>query len=434
MAQPTGSTSNLLCHKGYPNSDLFLVATSIILQIILALFLGHAYDMRVFMATGYLVGTGQNPYIAQDLSSVFHNSSFQGITTLGYFPPWAIILGLIYLLTYRVIPNFLLYNLAIKLPVIAINICLAYLVLSILRKMGVREKIAHRACIFLLFNPFLLLMSAAWGQFDSIVTLLSLLSLLLISEGKLTGPAILLALAISFKPIALPIIPVILVFLAGKSIKRTLYYLAIFAAGMVLFCAAPFALFGWSPAPILQHWDFHFTVGGGLSFMTFLEFTEWSYALPGQFWFLGWLWVPALGVATYIIGKGGVKDFNDLIKKSAALILIFYLCRAWVAETNVVLLLPFVLILITSKGLNRLSLAAVWVLPLIFSFFNTSLFQLLFPSLPGLMDRLLQLAGNFSAARYDLRTLIVIIWLVAGWLVAIACLKKNSLKAETVSA
>jgi hypothetical protein len=109
------------------------------------------------------------------------------------------------------------------------------------------------------------------------------------------------------------------------------------------------------------------------------------------------------------------------------------LCRAWVAETNVVLLLPLVLLLVSAKKLNHVVLAAVWVLPLIFSFFNTSLFQLLFPSLPGLMDRLLQLAGNFSAARYDLRTLVVIVWLIAGWWIAINCLKNNSVKTEPPS-
>ena len=144
-------------------SDLFLLASSILLQIILALFIGHAYDMRIFMATGYLVGTGQNPYIAQDLSAVFHNSGFKGITTLGYFPPWAMVLGLIYLVTYQLIPNFLFYNLAIKLPIIAANICLAYLVVSILRRLGLREKIVRWTWIFLLLNPFLLLMSSAWG-------------------------------------------------------------------------------------------------------------------------------------------------------------------------------------------------------------------------------------------------------------------------------
>ena len=113
--------------------------------------------MRIFMATGYLVGTGQNPYIAQDLSAVFHNSTFQGITTFGYPPPWSIVLGLIYLCSYKIIPNFLFYNLAIKLPIIAANICVAYLVVSILNKLGVQEKISRRAWIFLLFNPFLLL-------------------------------------------------------------------------------------------------------------------------------------------------------------------------------------------------------------------------------------------------------------------------------------
>jgi hypothetical protein len=432
IAQPARPKPGIHPQKGIANSDLILLASSIILQIVLALFLGHAYDTRIFMATGYLVGAGQNPYIAQDLSSVFHDSSFQGITTLGYFPPWALLLGLIYLGSYHFIPNLLLYNLAIKLPVIAVNICLAYLVVSILRQLGIQEKIARRAWIFILFNPFLLLMSSAWGQFDSIVALLSLLALFQISEGKLTSPAILLAVAISLKPTALPILPVIFVYLARKSLKQTLYYFSVFSAGILLFCAVPFALFGWNPAPILQHWDFHFTVGGGLSFMTFLEYTKWSYALPGQFWFLGWLWAPALVITTFAI-KGRVNGLLDLLKKSAALILVFYLCRAWVAETNVVLILPLVLILVSTKELKRLSLAAVWVLPLIFSFFNTSLAQLFFPSLPGLMNRLLKLAGEFSAARYDLRTLIVIIWLFTGWWIAIALFRRDSAKADTIS-
>ncbi len=409
----------------------YLVAASIALQVVMALFLGHAYDIRIFMATGYLVGTGQNPYIAQDLSNVFHNSGFQGLTTLGYFPPWALVLGLIYLGTYHFIPNFLLYNLAIKIPVIAANICVAYLTVSILKKVGVGEKIAHRAWVFLLFNPFLLLMSSAWGQFDSILALLSLLTLYQISEGKVICPAILVALAISMKPTALPLIPVILVYLGGRSIKHSLGFLAIFSASVVLFCAVPFVLFGWDPSPILQHWNFHFTVGGGLSFMTFLEFTNWSYQLPGQWWVLGWLWVPALGIATFAI-KGGVKDLADLIKKSAALIMVFFLCRAWFAETNVLLVLPLVVILAAKNDLNRLSLAAAWILPLIFSLFNTSIDQLLFPTAPGLMDRLLKLAGEFSSLRYAIRTTAVAAWLLAGWWIALRCLHRVSTRQETI--
>jgi hypothetical protein len=399
-----------------------LLASSIILQIVLALFFGHAYDMRIFMATGYLVGSGQNPYLVQDVSAVFHNSTFRGITTFGYPPPWSIVLGLIYRATYQIIPNFLFYNLAIKLPIIAANICLAYLVVHVLSKLGVQKEISRSAWIFILFNPFLLLTSSAWGQFDSVVVSLSLLSLLLISEGKLTSPALLLALAVSLKPTALPLIAVTFVYLAGRSLRRTLQYFVVFAISMLLFCVVPFVLFGWDPSPILQHWDFHSTVGGGLSFMTFLEYTQRSYQLPAQWWFLGWLWVPALAIASYAL-RPGIKGLKDLLKKSVALILVFYLCRAWLSEPNIILILPLVLILTSINKLDRLSLAAVWVLPLAFSFFNASITQLLFPSTSGVMEMLLNMPVEVQIARNVFRTIIVIVWLIVGWRIVLGCFR-----------
>ena len=396
---------------------------SITIQLILGLLFGHIYDMRIFMATGYLVGTGQNPYIPKDLSVVFHSSTFQGITTFGYPPPWSLVLGLIYLCTYKIVPSFLFYNLAIKLPIIAANICLAYLVVYILNEFGVQEKISRKAWIFLLFNPFLLCTSSAWGQFDTVVALLSLLSLFLLWKGRLIIPAILLALGVSLKPTALPLIPVTFVYLAGISLQRTLKYFAVFIPSMILFCVAPFILFKWNPSLILQHWNFHFTVGGGLSFMTFLEYTKWTYQLPGQWWFLGWLWIPALGFATYAM-KPGIKRFDDLLKKSVALILVFYLCRTWLSEPNINLILPLVLILTSINELDGLSLVAIWFLPLIFSVFNMSVAQLFFPSMPGLMDMFIKFAGEFPNVRYDIRTMIVVVWLVAGWWIVIRCFRK----------
>ena len=67
---------------------------------------------------------------------------------------------------------------------------------------------------------------------------------------------------------------------------------------MLLFCVAPFILFRWDPSQILLHWNSQFVVGGGLSFMTFLEYVKWTYQLPGGWWFLGWVWLPALGIAS----------------------------------------------------------------------------------------------------------------------------------------
>jgi len=431
MDNSTPTTPGVRQKKNLLIPDWLLLVGSIFLQVVLAYFFGHAYDTRIHMATGYLVGTGQNPYITQNLAAVFHNTTFESITTLGYPPPWALVLGLVYLVSYRIIPDFLLYNLAIKLPIIASNICLAYCVLYILRKSGAQEKVSRTAWIFLLFNPFLLLTSSAWGQFDSFVALLSILSLFLLSEGGLIIPAILLALAISLKPIALPLILVICIFLTGRSLRHTLRYFAIFTLSILLFCVAPFIILRWNPSEIFLHWNSQFVVGGGLSFMTFLEYVKWTYQLPGQWWFLGWLWLPALAIATLAL-KPGIRGFEDLLKKSTALILVFYLCRAWLSETNINLILPMVLILVSIHALDRRTLIAIWVLPLIFSFFNTSLAQLFFPSMPGLMNLFLKWSVEFSTARYVIRTAIVLVWLLAGWWIVIQCYMKVAVPSETI--
>ena len=127
---------------------------------------------------------------------MFHNPAFNGLTSIGYPPPWPLVLGLLYLLTYATTHNFLLYNLAIKIPIIIANICLAYLVRDILLKQGANPDISRKAWLFLLFNPFLLYFTTAWGQFDSLVALLTLAALVLLHKQRLITSAILLALAI----------------------------------------------------------------------------------------------------------------------------------------------------------------------------------------------------------------------------------------------
>ena len=114
-----------------------------------------------------------------------------------------------------------------------------------------------------------------------------------------------------------------------------------------------------------------------------------------------------------------------MLKKSVALVLVFFLCRAWVSETNINLILPFVLILVSMHTLDRRALVAIWVLPLIFSFFNTSLVQLFFPSMPGLMNLLLKWSVEFSTARYAVRTVTVAAWLLAGWWIVVQCFKRG---------
>ena len=402
---------------------------SIGVQLILAFFLGHVYDIRVFMATGYLVGTGQSPYIAQNLSAVFHNSAFQSVASVGDFPPWPLILGLVYLISYKLIPNLLLYNLAIKIPIVTANIGLAYLTANILSKLGAAEKVAHQAWIFLLFNPFLLYATSAWGQFDSLVALLSLLALLRLSEEKLTSSAILLALAFIFKPTVLPLILVVFIYLRGRPFRLMFQYFSILFVFSFVLLVGPFVIFRWDTTPILQHWNFHFSVADGLSYATFLELIKGSDQIPSLGWLAGLLWAPALVIAMFALKPDG-EGLLDLLKNSAALILVFFLFQVRVTEPNTILILPLVLILASMGALDPRVLTAVWILPMIFGFFNTSMFQLLFPSMPILMDRLLQLSDVFRTARLVLRIIVVIPWLYTGGWIVLSCLKGNRIAGD----
>ncbi len=409
----------------FPKEDRGYLLVSILIQLTLGLFFGHVYDQRIFMATGYLVATGQDPYIPRDLTAVFHNPAFQGMTSIGYPPPWPLILGLIYLLSYALIHNLLIYNLAIKLPIIIANLCLAYLVRDILKTKSSDPGIARKAWIFLLFNPFLLYFTTAWGQFDSLVALLTLAALVLLIKQRLVGCSILLALAISLKPTPAPVVLAVVVYFWGSSWKRLTRFMLTFTLSMLIFCVLPFLILRWDASPILHGWNAQFSVSGGMSLTTLYELLKDTYLLPGYWWLLGFIWLPAILISATFM-QTGEHGLVDLLKNSLVLILIFYLTRTWLSEQNLTLILPLVLILVSLGELPKLSLSAVWILPLIFTIFNTSPPQLLFPILPELMVKLLQWADLYRSARLVARMVAVIPWLVAGWWMVVRGLRKGS--------
>jgi len=408
----------------FPKEDRGYLLASILLQLVLGLFFGHVYDQRIFMATGYLVATGQDPYIPQDLTSVFHNPAFQGMTSIGYPPPWPLILGVIYLLTYALIHNLLVYNLAIKLPIIIANLCLAYLVRNILKDQLGNPDIPRKAWVFLLFNPFLLYFTTAWGQFDSLVALLTLAALVLLNKQHTIISSILLALAISLKPTPVSVLLVVMVYLWGSPWQRLVRYIISFAFSMLVFCVLPFLIFQWDASPIFRGWNAQFSVSGGMSLTTLYELLDNTYLLPGNWWLLGFVWLPAILIGALFMQKGN-QSLLDLLRNSLAMILIFFLTRTWLSEQNLTLILPIVLILVLMGELPKLTLSAVWILPLIFTIFNTSPPQLLFPILPELMARLLQFADLYRPARLIARMLVVIPWLAAGWWMVVHSLRRG---------
>ena len=410
--------------RSFATPDRRILLLSLVLQLALALLLGHSYDTRVFMSTGYLVGSGQNPYVGQDLGAAFHHIGFRSLTTVGYPPPWPLALGLLYRAVHAITPNLLVYNLAIKLPVIAANVGLAYLVGAVLKNLGADPAEARKAWVFLLLNPLLLFFGAAWGQIDSIVALGTLAALVLLTKERQDGSAGLLALSVAVKPTSLPVLPVALAYLAGRSLGQAVRYAAVFGVGVVVFCVLPFAVFGWDPTTVVRHFNAHFVMTGTMSLMTVVRLFRDPLLMQGHWWLLGLLWIPALAVATVVAVRRGVGGFTDLAKKSTALVLVVFLTRTWLAEPNVILILPLVLILTSLGELDRRALTAIWVIPLLFTVFNASPLQLLFVAFPHAMESSLAVFARYESTTLVVRAALVIAWQIAGWWIVVSCFRR----------
>jgi hypothetical protein len=412
--------------------DRRLLVLSILLQLALAVALGHSRDTRIFMSAGYLVGTGHSPYVSQDLTAVFHHVGFKMLSTIGYPPPWPLALGGIYRVTYALMPNFYLYNLAMKLPVIAANVGLAYLTGAALQNLGAAPAVVRRAWLALLFNPFVLYVGAAWGQIDAIVALLALAALLLVASGRRDLSAVTLALAVCVKPTAAPVLLAVLIVLGAGSLVRALRYAAVFVAGALVFYVLPFFVFGWDAAPLRQA-NAQLSMTGSLSYTTIVRLWRDPLLLEGHWWLLGLLWIPALLVIA-LMARKTPRDVTGLLALSVALTLVFFLARTWLAEPNLILVLAPVVVLAALGRVDRRLFTALWMIPLIFTVVNASPLQLLWVAAPGVMARALAWAGRYSDATLVLRAALVVAWQVAGWWVVVACLRRPQALAADAAA
>ena len=402
--------------KLHVNRDILLVLLSILVQIRLAILLGHYYDERSFIDTGFLVSSGLNPYQPHLITVFSSNPNLTGINPIiGYPPLWPLLLGLIYRLSYNIVPNLFLYNFAIKVPVIASNIGLAYVTKNVMQRLGESEKKTRAAWLFLLFNPFILLTTAAWGEFDTLIALLCVASLYLLSKGMIGKSALLLSLSIVLKPISFPLVGLPLLFSPTKNWRKILTYILIFAVIMLTLWFLLFNLLGWMAPSSANEVTSYFRVAGGMTVFNVVEIFKNTTTLPTNLDFLGYLWIPALLLGYYIVYRNPPKTFNELAKASVGLLLIFFLTRTWLSEPNFDLVISLALLALSFKDLNFRNFAFLWVIPLVFLFLNTSFPQLFFLVSPSIISSLAQADRYIRSWRLIARFIVVLILQVFAW-------------------
>jgi hypothetical protein len=405
------------------NRERATVFLSLLIQMPLAIFLGHYYDMKVFMNAGYQAASGLDPYQHHNLVNVFSNPLLTGaVPIIGYPPPWVLWLDLAFRISYAAIPNLFVYNFAIKVPIIASNVCLAYLVRNILVSLNAPKKKSQMAWLFLLFNPFVLLTSSAWGQFDSVVAFLCVISLYFLSKGMIEECAFSLALGVALKPIALPLIILPLLFSATKTTRKDLRYLLVFAAVFSFLFIGPIYLMGWSLPWAAGELTAHFKMAGGMTLFSLVEIFQNTLTLPSGFELLGYLWVPALIIGYYAVYRSRPNSMNELFQKAVGLMLIFFLTRTWLSEPNLNIILPLMLITVEFDGANFRNFSFLWIIPLVFMFLNTSFPQLFFLVYPPVIASLAQADQQIRGIRLIAKFLVVVFWQILSWRIVLKML------------
>ncbi|MFI5415266.1 MAG: hypothetical protein ACHQ16_06355, partial [Candidatus Lutacidiplasmatales archaeon] len=170
---------------------------------------GHPYDLEVWVRTGYVVAHGGNPYLGAwpAVPGASFGYQTEWLTSAAYLPFWPDIFGGTFWFWERVGGGnrFVLYFLLKQGPIVGDLLVAALLYRYVLRETGDR-RMATAALSFWMFFPYDILISAIWGQLDSVTTAL-VLAALLASEAQAAERSILWGFGIFAKWVTVIFLP-----------------------------------------------------------------------------------------------------------------------------------------------------------------------------------------------------------------------------------
>ena len=344
---------------------------------------------------------------------------------IGDPPLWSLFLGAIYRLSYNITPNIFLYNFTIKIPVIVTNIGLAYITKKTLREQGASEKTIKFAWVFLLFNPFTLLTTTAWGQFDNLIALLCVASLYFLSKKMVKKSAVLLSLSVVLKPISFPLLGLPLLLSPKKDWPKILQYIVISVAIIVILWILPFYIFGWTLPSSSNQLTSYFTRAGGLTLFNIVEILQDTVTLPSILAFLGYLWIPALLFGYYLVYRDPPKTFNALTQKAIGIMLIFFLTYSWLSEPYVNVVIVLAILALPFTKVNFRNFHFLWVIPLIFMVLTTNFFQLFFLVSPSIIASLAHADLYIRSWRLIASFMVAVVFQIFAWRLVIKMLNQK---------
>lgn len=320
-----------------------LIAIGLVIRELLSFWTGHPYDLEVWLRTAFAVAQGQNPYAAflppvPGLSIAYLNQTLGGV---GYLPVWPVIVAALYKI-YAVLPfsPFFLYFL-LKQPCVLADVYVGVLIRRIIRSWGGSSDTGLRALRYWTFFPYAILISAVWGQFDSLVAVLILMTLL---SSAASRRVVLLGSGIALK--WFPVIFLPFFALRDRWPKNVASFLSLaIPAGLTLLI---FQVMGWDYLGVTGMATFQVHGGGnGMSYVTILGDPVLVALLGGMTYvyaIFGYLWIPAVVIGAFIAHRRFASDPQGTVQAMLLITTLFFLTRWGVYEQYLMYLFPLFLV------------------------------------------------------------------------------------------
>ena len=382
------------------------LAVGLVLREAFSFWTGHPFDTEVWLRNAYYVAHGWSPYrLLPSVPGVSFAYQGQLLPSVAYLPLWPLVLAGLYQL-YAFVPGggrFLLYFL-VKQPPILGDVLLGALLFVAAGRWGAERAAARRLLAFWMLFPYAILISAVWGQFDSLVAACILGALLATTSGRRFG---LLGLGVLLKSLPIIFVPFELLRARGRTRWTALVAVAI----PVGFTAVVFALSGWGLGGFsgMVTSEAH-GVPEGMSLALLLTVPAFGgvvSAMGPAVVVLGYLWIPGILAASVWAARRFAGDgAREVLQAFTFLTVIFFLLRWTVNEQYLIELLPLLLLDVVLWHPERRGLFhATWLLGLAFLVVNNFfLVRFSAPVFPGALpfEYGLQQSAVFTAVRQAL--------------------------------
>ncbi|MCI4326945.1 MAG: hypothetical protein L3K16_04840 [Thermoplasmata archaeon] len=279
--------------RPWPTAATILLA-GLAIREVFSFWTGHPYDLEVWIRTGSVVAHGTNPYLGPiaQVPGVSFGYRNQLLYPAAYLPFWPGLFGGTFRLWEQVGGGnrFVLYFLLKQGPIAGDMAVAALLYRFVLRETG-EPTTALGALTFWCFFPYDIVISAIWGQLDSVTTALVLLALLS-SEAQSARRSLAWGLGIFVKWITVVFLP--LEFFRHRGVRRLWPVASVVLVGGLTVLA--FRLAGWSFTGIVATTTS--STGGGGGGMNYVQLTNlWFVAnalnrVPSSYFVLQHAWVP----------------------------------------------------------------------------------------------------------------------------------------------